>query len=430
VTGIYQQETQDTIESNGYFDLNLQTEYTQPITLKIDNVTAQMYVQPDFVYGITIPEIDSTMNRNHDVDLPVNIGLIVSDSTELNNLTFDFLEMYNKVFTTEDERYLNRASMFRRCDSLQLRCNRKYAKINNPYFKSYVQYSIAGTNASLSRGEKFMMEQYIRHAPIQYQHATYMRFFKSYFSGYLTRAASQRKGETLYNMINVRGDYEAVLNFVRFDKEISSDSLRELIILEEMWDFYFRPEFQPEAVKQIVQELSRSTKNQMHKKICADMLVYFNKLRTGSPAPSFTALSRDKQLLLFSSLKKRWVYLNFFSTANVESLKELPKIAAMKKKFGDKIVFLSICLDDSLKTYQQFLKTNPKYDWPIWYNYGKGIKVTAKEAYAVTGTEAYFLIDQMGNLAASPAPSPSKGIEYKLNVIFKIRKKDTKTGLR
>ena len=160
------------------------------------------------------------------------------------------------------------------------------------------------------------------------------------------------------------------------------------------------------------------------------MLAYMNKLKVGSQAPSFAALSKDNKLMQFSSLKKHWVYLNFFSTANIESLKEMPKIATLKKKMGDKVIFVSICLDDSVTNYRKFLRENPKYDWPIWYNNYPGIKVTAKDAYSVTGTEAYFLIDQLGNLVASPAISPSKGIEYKLNIIFRIKRKDTKTGLR
>ncbi|MCE3258919.1 MAG: hypothetical protein K0S12_560, partial [Bacteroidetes bacterium] len=123
-------------------------------------------------------------------------------------------------------------------------------------------------------------------------------------------------------------------------------------------------------------------------------------------------------------------YLNFFSTKNIESLKEMPKIAALKKKFGDKMVFVSVCLDDSLKSYTSFMKANPKYDWSIWYNYDRSFTKTAKEKYYVTGTEAYFLINNFGYLAQSPAQAPSKGIEYKLNVLFKKPGKNTKTGIR
>ena len=77
-----------------------------------------------------------------------------------------------------------------------------------------------------------------------------------------------------------------------------------------------------------------------------------------------------------------------------------------------------------------FLKSNPKYDWPIWFSNEKSISKTAKETYNVIGTEQYFLINNYGYLAQSPALAPSKGIEFKLNMIFKPNKKMTKIGIR
>ena len=423
-------ETSDTIDASGYFELTMHAGQTQPVILKIDNITAQLFVEPDFVYGITFPEIDSSMNRNRDVELPVNLGLMVNDSLELNNLIFDFEELYNRYFIPKDGQYLGRVAMFRRCDSLQVVSLRKYRDIKQTYFKNYVQYRIASANASLSRGEKFLLQNYITGRPIQYHHAGYMQFFNAFFKGYLARQSSQRQGESLYYIINTKADYPALLNFMRYDKELRSDSLRELILLRELWDYHFNSEFDPEAVKTLIVQLNRSTQITEHKVISQIMLAYMNKLKVGSQAPSFAALSKDNKLMQFSSLKKHWVYLNFFSTGNIESLKEMPKIATLKKKMGDKVIFVSICLDDSVTNYRKFLRENPKYDWPIWYNNYPGIKVTAKDAYSVTGTEAYFLIDQLGNLVASPAISPSKGIEYKLNIIFRIKRKDTKTGLR
>jgi thiol-disulfide isomerase/thioredoxin len=153
-------------------------------------------------------------------------------------------------------------------------------------------------------------------------------------------------------------------------------------------------------------------------------------MQSGSVAPDFSARTKDGTIGTLNSFKGRWVYLNFFSTKNAESLKEMPKIDALRKKFGDKIVFVSVNLDDSLKTYLTYVKSNPKFNWAIWYNYDKSFYKTAKDNYFVFGTEAYFLINNFGYLAQSPALSPSKGIEYKLNSLFKSAKRTTKTGIR
>lgn len=425
-----EKEGQDTIDGEGNFQLNLQTEFIQPVFLKIDNVTAQLYVEPDMVYGITVPELDEDRNVNRDVELPVNIGIVGADSTELNALIFDYQNLYNEMFTVNDGKYLSRPLLFKRADSLHKICNKRYAGVKNDYFQNYVFYSIASFNSSISRGEKFLMHSFIINKPLLYNHYEYMQFFNSCTNGYLSRIASERKGQSLYNIINNQADYNTLLNFVRLDKDLRSDTLRELIILRNLWDFYFKADFGPQAITAIVSQFHHQSKIKAHLKISSAMLSYFNKLQVGSPSPGFLAMSKDNRILDFSSYKGRWIYLNFFSTKNIESLKQMPKIAALQKKFGAKMVFISICLDDSLSDYRKYVQSNPKFTWPILYNYHKSISRTAKDAYFVTGTEGYFLINNTGYLAQSPAKAPSQGIEYKLNVIFKVKERNTKTGIR
>jgi len=408
----------------------MQCNQTSLVFFKINEVTAQLYVQPDFVYGITIPEIKKELDYQNGAELKVNIGVIGADSTELNALIFDYEEQYNAFFLTQDNRYLSRATIFKNADSLQKQCYKRYEKIENRYFRSYVIYSIASINASVSRGENYLIKSYIVDQPIQYMHYEYMAFFNACFKGYLNSLASQRKGQSLYNIINVKADYAALYDFVRSDKLLNTDSLRELVILRNLWDFYFSADFVPDAVENIVQQIHLQTKNKEHQKIAASMLAYFNKMQVGSPAPVFSAMNRDGKVVGLSQFKGRWVYLNFFSTKNAESLKEMMKISSLRKKYSDKVIFLSVCLDDSLRSYQAYLKANPKFDWTIWYNNEKTVSQTAKDLYYVTGTEAYFLINNYGYLAQSPALSPSQGIEYRFNVIFKIKKKNTKTGIR
>lgn len=430
ITNTRQKEDEDTIQPDGYFELHFHSDHTQPVFLKIDNVVAKLYVQPDFVYGITIPELEKDFDYNNDAELPINIGIVGTDTTELNILTFDYEKLFNNLFDNKDGKFLSRPMMFKRADTLKKICDNRYKNIKNNYFKNYVEYSIASINASVSRGENYLINGYIVNKPIQYDHYEYMQFFNACFKGYLNTYASSQKGQTLYNIINVKADYGLLSEFLKNDKFLKSDSLRELVILKNLWDFHFSNDFSPEAVENIISQFQQKTKIKQHKKIANSMMVYFNKMQVGSKAPDFSARAKDGTVGSLSSFKGRWIYLNFFSTKNSESLREMPKIEALKKKFGDKLVFVSICLDDSLKSFTNYLKLNPKQNWTIWYNYDKSFTKTAKDNYFVTGTEAYFFINNFGYLAQSPALAPSQGIEYKLNAIFKPARRNTKTGIR
>jgi hypothetical protein len=430
ITKLKLKETSDTIGADGYFELKFHSAITQPVFIQIDNYIGKMYVRPDYVYGILFPEIDEQFKYYENAEMPVNLSMIGKDTTELNMLILDYEEVYTNIFTPKNNQFLTHKMLFKRADTLKLVCDKRYAGIKDKYFINFYNYQIAGINASLSRGEKFLIQTFIVDKPIQYKNHEYMSFFNSCFANYLNSMASSKKGTSLYKIINVDADLNQLTNFCKTDQFLKNDSLRELVIIKNLWDLYFNPEFNQNSIEALVSKINITTKIEEHKLLTDYMLKNFFKMQPGTPAPQFFARNAAGGLENFEKMKGRWTYLNFFSTTNNESLKEMGKIAALKKKFGDKLNFVSVCVDDSLKSYLLFMKQNPKYDWPIWYNNVGGVKQTAKELYNVVGSESYFLINNFGTIALSPATSPSKGIEYKFNAIFKPTRKNTKVGIR
>jgi peroxiredoxin len=422
--------TSDTIDPQGRFELLTQADFTHPLTLRVENVFADLYVEPGKTYSVTLPEPSEKVAQFRDTDHPINIGVISADPAELNALVFDYSALYNQMFIPDDNRFLSRPAMFKRADSLQKLCELRYKEVKNNFFKSYVEYSIASINASVSRGENYLIKKYILQRPVLYDHSEYMHFFNACFRGYLNVVASQFKGESLYHLINVRSDKDQLDLLLKQDELLKNDTLRELVMISNLWDFYFSSEFVSDAVSNLVSQINVATNIRQHREITSSMLSFFNKMQEGSDAPDFAARTRDGKMGTLSSFKGKWVYLNFFSTRNTESLKEMPKILSLIKTYGHKVVFVSICVDDSLSAYKTFLKNNPKYNWNIWFNSDPSLTETAREKYYVTGSEAYFLISNQGYLALSPAPAPSKGIQYRFNIIFKIKEKTHKTGIR
>lgn len=430
ITRLERLEDQDSISSNGSFELELVSLFTQQVKLKIGQATLLLYVEPDYVYGLSVPELDPAYQYNNDSELLLDFSLFGSDSTELNALIWDYQSLYNRFFAPEDQRFLSRPQMFRRADSLQCYCDLRYKDCKNPWFLSYVRYSIASINASVSRGENYLINTYIFHKPILYGNKAYMDFFNSCFTGYLNSASTAKQSTSLYYLINNSANYEQLSAYFKTDRFLSSDTLRELVILHNLWQYCFSPDYNTAAIKQILSQIQAASRLEEHRAICRNMLAYLNKLLVGSEAPQFSARAANGKMGSLQQFKGKWVYLNFFSTRNEASLKEMPKLAALKKKYGQHLVFLSICLDDSLSAYTAYLRANPKFDWPIWFNSAKGLTKTAKEHYFVSGTEAYFLISKQGDLSLCPAPSPSQGIEYRFNLLFKPKRRNTKTGIR
>lgn len=423
-------EDEDTVANDGYFELNLQTKVARPVFLKIGNLIGKLYVRPDYIYGVTFPGIPSKINFDTEAEVSVDIGIIGNDSTELNALVIDYTDQYNALFLKSEDQFLSRQKIGKRIDSLTKICQKRYKKNNDAYFKSYVAYSLASLNVSVGRGIDFMMTNYFKDKPIEYNHFEYAELFNTCFKGYLSNMASMKPGRTLYNIINTQASYPLLDGFAKSSKYLQNDTLRELVIIRNLWDFYYSAEFVPEAVANVIGQVHNTTLIEEHKVITTNMLLHMNRMRVGDKAPEFLARARDGKVANSNVFKNQWVYLNFFATTNPESLREMNKIAAIKKKFGDKVTFVSICTDDSLKSYTQFLKNNTKYDWAIWFNKVDNVKKTVKDLYQVTGTEAYFLINTYGNLAQSPALSPSKGIEVKFSNLFRPKRQGRKIGIR
>jgi peroxiredoxin len=422
-------ESSDTIDAKGYFELNVDIDHTQPVNLQIDNCLGILYVQPDFNYGITIDKKDSLLDRRGETEIPVAINVVTADTTELNTLIFDFNKQYNKILNPNDAQLWKHNRLFRKIDSLDFICGLRYSKIRNDYFKTYYKYSMAELNANATRGKNYLYVNYIQGKPTQPSHYEYMMFFDSYFKGYLEALASMKSGESLYKLVNDVAKYDALNAYVKSDPLLKNDTLRELVILRNLWEFFYSPQFNNAGVVNIVEQLNQSTKIPEHKRIASNILQYAYKLQQGSVAPNFAVEDKTGKLVTLKDFKGRYIYLNFFSTKSVTSLKEMPKIMDLVKKYGDKCTFISICTDDSIKSYKAYIKANPKYTWPILYNSGsKGN--TAKDIYNTSGEPAYFFINNYGNLMQSPAKSPTQGIEGKLKALFKPKSRGNKIGIR
>ncbi|MBI3518011.1 MAG: TlpA family protein disulfide reductase [Bacteroidetes bacterium] len=420
-------ESSDTIDKDGYFELRLQSKITKPVLISIQNLVGKIYVQPNFVYGIYFPEQDSLANHQEGTETTVDISVYGKDSTELNALIIDFNTQYNNLFLNVKDGYLSPAKLNVLLDTFVVTCQKRYAHIKNPYFKNYVNYSFANFFSSTSRSKLFLYKQFIDKKPIQYSNYEYMQFFNVHFKGYLKAYASTKNGGNIYNSINAFGDYKDLWTQFKSDKSITNDTVRELLILKGLIDFYYSPDFDKKQVQSVIEQLYRETKVQENKTIAFNMLQTIYQLQPGAPAPDFTANDKAGMKVNLFSYKGKHIYLNFFSSESETSQKEMQKIVDLKKKFNDKITFISVCLDDSVKSYKAYLKANPKQDWIILH---QAQNSSARQAYNIKTLSGFFFINPQMQLAQSPALMPSEGIEYKFNALFRPKKKNTITGIR
>ncbi len=403
----------DTVDEKGHFELKLDVYHPQAVELKIGNLKGKLYLEPYFQYGIIFPGADTARFTNPNTEQEVDIS-IVGDSTELNARIIDFNSQFDEFWYNNYKAFVSKR-LHNQLDSFQLSCNKRYEKVRSKYFKTYVNYSFALMNENTGRHHNYLAVQYLAGHPIHYYNFEYMQFFNQFFKQYLQVRVISKSGQDIPDIINENGDYNLLDAVLKTDPILKGDSLRELVILKNLYELYYVPKYRRERVLAMIKQLQQQSRVEEHKKIAESMLNIFSEMQPGAPAPAFKLRDVKGVEHALSDYAGKYVYLEFFASWSTASLQEMKKLEQIKNKYGDKVVFISISIDDTLSDFKNFVKNNPKYNWLLLHE-GNG---EIKQRYNIKTAPAYFFIGREGSLMLSPAPRPSEGIEFRFKQLFK-----------
>lgn len=426
-------QDKDSLDDKGRFTLKFYTEKTEPVLIQIKNAVAKLYVEPPKKgireYIIKMYPPDSIKTNINDIELNASISILTADTTELNSLIFEFNKIYNKYLDEALVKFLNRPALFKKLDSILIDAKNTFRAIKKPYFHNYLDYTIANININATRDKNNIANIFLFNKPIQYNNYEYMEFFNSFFKDYLIADISRQTHQTIYYTINHSTSVQQLFDYVKDDKLLNSnDTLKELVLIQNLYHFYFNEKFNPYSVQVLLEQMLSFTQNSYHQKVLQNIIQEINKLKQGTVAPDFTALTKDSTLFQLYSINQQYIYLNFFSVKSPVSLKELKEIEFLHKKFGHKMQFISICVDEDFNEFKAFVKKHPEYKWILLWNYQSKNDLSAKVKYNVKAVPLFFLIDTDKLLSLSPAPAPSDGIYYRLELLFKRKRNIKRIG--
>ena len=79
-------------------------------------------------------------------------------------------------------------------------------------------------------------------------------------------------------------------------------------------------------------------------------------LTPGTTAPEFDVVDRNQQHHTLQDFKGKPVYIHFWSNNSTESIREMVLLDGLHKKYGEKIVFLSIKVDQKQPSMSELAK--------------------------------------------------------------------------
>jgi peroxiredoxin len=395
------------VDDSGRFTLNVKNINSCTYAyLNIDNLKATIYLEPGREYHVAFPAPDSLNYHNPLVSQTVDLTFLFHDTTDINCLMIDFNERFD-AFWTNHYQYFVKKEATPYLDSFKTAMQNHYTHLQNNCFNESYQYAIADIAFNIMEGRKTLASKFLANKPVLYDNNDYMQFFYEYYDGYMEKLAAKKEGAAIYTYLDTP-DYSKLMEILKSDIALSSnDSLRELVLLKGLYEFYYSGEVNVANIKSLLGNISNNSIFTKNKIIANDMLDQIAQSSGGNTAPDF-ALKDDKGTInSILDFRGKYLYLWFFRTTGNAALMQMDVVPLLLKKYGKKINFVAISEDKNYSDLLDFLKKNKSFNWTFLFDEGQK---TLKD-YNVKSLPEYMLIDPKGKIILCPADDPSHGIQ-------------------
>lgn len=421
VIGIYQYDDYITytehklnetiVGDSSKFSMTVEVTEVTSLVVRCKNIYATVYAEPGRKVEVIFPQRDPKRHISPDVDYQEDLSIYTEDSTDMNFLADDYNTKFYKWWGKNYIYFVSKDSSGI-LDSFRVRMKKHYAFVKNPYFMPWMEYGIASIEDATLQSQVSSAKKYLANRPIFYHNSEYMSFFNNFFKDYVYKWSGRKEGSGIAFTINSMVSYDSLLGTMKHLPFVKNDTLRELVMLKGLFEIYDNPAFDARNVLAIAQQASILSKIPEHRRIARNIVSFYSKLKRGSLAPHFIANNRlGNEVDILEQNKGKYVYLFFFATWNTHAMAEFRYMSELQKRYGKKIVFVSVCMDEDTNLYKAFLKANPKYNWTILHY---DMRQKTKDDYNLYAVPVGFIIDNEGKFYRSPADNPSGDLEYDL----------------
>ncbi len=422
----------DSVNKPGFFSLEFTLNTTSHLLLRVGNIQGVMYAEPGKTYKIGFVKKDSTQIVAIGNIVPIQLVFMDADSTDLNYLIQlvdtkinGILERHRgevvkdqrpkdiKPDSLEIKKNQNNV-LLKKLDTAEIRMSMllRRQRNSNIYFKNYFLYSFALAKLPLI-GSKRAWETYIAGKPVLYHHKEYMNFIHAFYE---TELEGKLYTSNMINAINENESFSEFKNGIKHPVYTPNDSLTELATLIMLKTAYNIKNYKKPALCNTISRYAIELKPAWHKSIATNLYQSICRLVEGAEIADQKLLNRFGKTLSLNGYKDKFVFLMFWRSDIAVCEEQLRAIPELKKKYGHKIVFISVFIDENEKDAEKLLKKYPGVNWEIIY----GAKnKTMAEYFRVKAVPLYYLVNPFNRLLLSPAPEPGLDLEKIFNEVTK-----------
>lgn len=404
------------IDEFGAFRFEFESDATWQVFANLGVYQVYLFAKPGMEYELSLPlKQEKTLNdiiNPFFQALSIHIGILNTDSLELNYLIRSFeqkyqpylksrlVSFYNKVETEPIEEFISNT-------------NQGFISITNKYFNDYKKYKYKvlqllnqGTGLRIKLYSSFQGEE------VLYENIAYVEYFNQVFRNFLKTSMRLPGGDKIRFDIERENNspgqgYEVLKQTISMQLTIQDDRLLEFILLKALYDEYFNSDFDKSYLLNLIKNIEMNSEYSEHKLIAGNILWKVSRLDPGRAAPDFLLSDQNGKDLSLQDFRGKFVYLSFSSFGCYNCLRHYPMLRELQNKYQENLTVLTISVDNSYEGMMSGLKTK-NYPWHFLF-YGKHEKLLID--YDVKVFPSYVLIDPKGNIINSFAPSPIEGFE-------------------
>jgi len=368
-----------TIKDDGKFSFQFDNKSIKKTIIKIEDKTTWFFTEPGSVYNINL-SYDKDYNKGHIYDKQLSLKFNFPAPTELNQQVKKFNQNYD-IFIEENKNLFEKRNreIDSKIEEFQSKMLKKYDASTKSFVKDYVNYSIASmmydvnvsfnvyaTKKNSQDVKAKLYLKYLNNKPIRYNNPEYMNFFTTFFKGEFKKLTlRQVKGINISNIINDNPDYNKLSKELSVYPFLKVDEFNKLFLINGLKEVYPGKYFNKKNIIKLLTTAKNNSKYPTQQIITTNIIkkLTVKDFAEGQKAPEFSLKNKEGKLVQLADFKGKPVYINFWTTWSVPSLKEMKIMQVLHKKYKGKIQFISICADNDFGKMKSFLKSNPTYDW-------------------------------------------------------------------
>ena len=300
----------------------------------------------------------------------------------------------------------------------------RYRSNKIKYLHNYIRYEIALLEqlAHQNKGDYFktyLFESYLKTNEINYNNDAYMQFFNLFYKD-VFKVGGLAINDKIKFAINNYNDYKKLIEAMDNSKYFSNPKLKELAAIKGLYDSYYSPNYIPENIISILNNIAENSQWNVHKNIASNCIAEITKLSVGTPCPNLKFIDINDKDVSIDEFKGKYTYINFFASWNNNSMHEMEVINQFQENY-EFVNFVSVNLDYNLKSYKKVATKKLYKSWPVVYPLNKQGLISY---FQLDHLPTHLLIDPNGDIYQYPALPPttlynSKSVD---ETFFKIEK--------